>query len=321
MWLGLGPNGPGPVDVDVLVRECRPQRAGIDGAVDRWDKRLQSVGAVGIVHVAKIIDRRLAGAQTPPAMARSANIATVVETELLEAPPLREQIYQRLRDAILTGQLPAGTRLSPARLAESFGVSTMPVREALRLLEDDGLIQTSPRRWTRVASPDPGLADEIYPLIGLLEDYALRTAPGAPVEQVQRARQANAALASAANRHDVLACLAADDSFHSVLVDLHPSPALRRTVADLKARTRLLEGAYFRFDDASTSVEEHNAVIDALVRGDMRQAGKSIAANWQHGLQKLRSVLAEPATDASDSRPPAISDPMDLESETLTAGP
>jgi DNA-binding GntR family transcriptional regulator len=254
-------------------------------------------------------------------MARSANIATVVETELLEAPPLREQIYQRLRDAILTGQLPAGTRLSPARLAESFGVSTMPVREALRLLEDDGLIQTSPRRWTRVASPDPGLADEIYPLIGLLEDYALRTAPGAPVEQVQRARQANAALASAANRHDVLACLAADDSFHSVLVDLHPSPALRRTVADLKARTRLLEGAYFRFDDASTSVEEHNAVIDALVRGDMRQAGKSIAANWQHGLQKLRSVLAEPATDASDSRPPAISDPMDLESETLTAGP
>src|SRR4051812_9253529 len=106
---------------------------------------------------------------------RTADLVSLTNTELVEAPPLREQVYSRLRDSILTGELQSGARLSPAGLAESFGVSTMPVREALRLLEEDGLIETSPRRWTRVASPDPGLADEIYPVIAVLEDFALRT--------------------------------------------------------------------------------------------------------------------------------------------------
>src|SRR5262245_46210954 len=92
-------------------------------------------------------------------------IAPLARTQLVEAPPLREQVYSRLRDSILTGELRAGSRLSPAALAQGFGVSTMPVREALRLLEEDGLIETSPRRWTRVASPNPGLADEVYPVI------------------------------------------------------------------------------------------------------------------------------------------------------------
>lgn len=213
---------------------------------------------------------------------------------LLEAPLLREQIYDKLRSSILSGELEAGTRLSPADLAEHYGVSTMPVREALRLLQLDGLIETSPRRWTRVAAADPRVAEELYPILALLESFALRTAPGANAEAITGARQANDALAAAAKAHDVPGCLAADDEFHWILVHLNPNSALHETIADLKVRIRLLEGAFFRVEDASDSISDHAGIIDALVIEDMDQAGDLLAANWQRSLHRLRVILATP---------------------------
>jgi DNA-binding GntR family transcriptional regulator len=223
----------------------------------------------------------------------SGAVAAIAPSELVEAPPLRDQIYSRLRDSILTGELPAGARVSPASLAKSFRVSTMPVREALRLLEDDGLVETSPRRWTRVASPDPAVADEVYPMLAVLEDFALRTAPRPPVAAITAARAANAALARAASEHDVLACVAADAEFHAILMELSPNHTLRRTLVDLKARIRLLEGSFFRVSNASRSVSQHEEVLEALIRGEMTEAGAIVADNWVQGLMRLRESFAQ----------------------------
>lgn len=228
----------------------------------------------------------------PVPSATAAPVVPLARTQLVEAPPLREQVYERLRDSIVAGELPSGSRLSPAALAESFGVSTMPVREALRLLEEDGLIETAPRRWTRVVTPDPAIADEVYPVIGVLEDFALHSAPSAPLATITRARSANAALGRAAAAHDVLACAAADAEFHDSLVSLNPNETLRRTIADLKTRIRLLEGSFFRVDDASISIRQHDDVLEALIAGDMVAAGHAVAANWSHGLQRLREMLS-----------------------------
>jgi DNA-binding GntR family transcriptional regulator len=219
---------------------------------------------------------------------------------LLEAPLLRQQIYDRLRSSILSGEFEAGTRLSPADLAEKFGVSTMPVREALRLLQLDGLIETAPRRWTRVASPDPKVAEDIYPIIAVLESFALRTAPGAPVEVIAAARNANEALATAAAGHDVAGCLTADDEFHRAIVYLNDNPALHGTLTDLKLRIRLLEGAYFRVEDVSQSLEDHAQIIDALVAEDMEKAAKLVGRNWERSLRRLRVILANPENDAAE---------------------
>jgi DNA-binding GntR family transcriptional regulator len=212
-------------------------------------------------------------------------------TALIQPPSLREQIYARIQDSILTGELKSGARLSPAALAESFGVSTMPVREALRLLEDDGLIETAPRRWTRVAYPDPGLADDVYPLLAVLEEYALRTAPAVPLAALTEARRANAELEQAAAEHDVLACVAADVRFHSALVSSHVNAALLDMIDGLKMRIRLLEGSFFQVDDAKISIGQHAKVVEALAAGDGAAAGAAVAANWHHGLRRLREVL------------------------------
>ena len=221
-----------------------------------------------------------------------ASALTQSDGGLLEAPLLREQIYDRLRSMILSGELEAGTRLSPSDLASRFKVSTMPVREALRLLQLDGLIETSPRRWTRVASADPKVAEDLYPILSVLESFALATAPSAPVEAITKARRANEALATAAASHDIPSCLAADDEFHRILVHLNPNRPLHETIADLKVRIRLLEGAYFRVEDASQSVEDHAQIVEALAHEDMERAGELIARNWERSLRRLRVILA-----------------------------
>lgn len=205
-------------------------------------------------------------------------------------PPLfREQVYQQMRNAILSGRLARGSRLSPAKIAQELGVSTMPVREAIRLLEDDGLVETSARRWTRVASPDWALADETYPLIGLLEEFAIASGQAPTTELLAEARRANDALAAAIEADDIAACLDADDRFHSTFVNNNPNPILRGLIADLKARTGLLEGAYFRTaDDARISVQQHAEALEAAAAGDLTLAGSCIRANWHHGLLAVK---------------------------------
>jgi DNA-binding GntR family transcriptional regulator len=198
----------------------------------------------------------------------------------IEVASLREQVYDRIKGLILDGKLAAGERVSPAELAERFGVSTMPVREALRLLEEDGFIETSARRWTRVAAPDPSLADEIYPLIGVLEEFALASGRRADEATLAKLASANETLRAAAAGPDVVACMHADGTFHDVAIGLSENATLIHQVTALKGRIRLLEGAYFRLDEADASLAEHAAVIEALAAGKNAEAGKWLRRNW-----------------------------------------
>src|SRR5262249_22112929 len=90
---------------------------------------------------------------------------------------LRQRVYEGLRDDIISGKLSAGTVLSPVALARELDVSVMPVREALRLLDENGLLEVEPRRWTKVAGPDPSVAAAVYPLLSVLAEYAMLSAP------------------------------------------------------------------------------------------------------------------------------------------------
>jgi DNA-binding GntR family transcriptional regulator len=196
-----------------------------------------------------------------------------------------------LRGSILGGELEPGQRVSPGRLATQFGVSVTPVREALRLLEEEGLIDVSPRRWTRVSVPDPKVAEEVYPIVAVLEELAVTSAPAASIDDIASARDANAMLARAAVEQDVLACARADADFHDALLRLSHNARLIQTIHDLKARILLLESVYYRADRAAESVKQHRAIIDALVQGEMEQAGLLVAENWRYGFRTVRDEI------------------------------
>jgi DNA-binding GntR family transcriptional regulator len=210
---------------------------------------------------------------------------------LVEAPPLSEQLYDRLRNSILRGELRPGDRLSPTRISEEFGVSTMPIREALRGLERDGLVEMSARRPTRVAQPDVGLANEIYPVVELLETHAIRTATKAPAAALEAARRANDRMRAATASGDPLACISADVEFHEAILGISDNGTLRRTITDLKVRLQLLEASYYRLEGAEQSVRDHAAIVDALERRDFQLAADTLALNWGRTLGVLRSAL------------------------------
>jgi DNA-binding GntR family transcriptional regulator len=216
---------------------------------------------------------------------------SIARQPLIEAPSLREQVRDRLREGILSGELRGGAKLSPPAIAGELGVSTMPVREALRLLADEGLVETAPRRWTRVAEPDPSLVDEVYPLVGLLEEFGVVTGTGPLEGPLDALRRANSRLARAIEAHDVVGCMDADAAFHDVLVDLSANATLKRTLSELKGRIRLLEGAYYRVDDAGASLVDHERIIQAIGRRDRVEAGRLVRANWQRGAEVVVELI------------------------------
>ncbi len=208
---------------------------------------------------------------------------------LVEAPALQQQVYWRLRAAILAGELTPGARISPADVARCFGVSTMPVRDALRRLEQEGLVETASRRWTRVVELGPELVEELVPLVSLLEQHAVRTAAPVSAEALTGLREANAAFEAAASAGDVQACIDADTLFHDRLVGLAPGQMLERTAREPRSRLRLLRPQVVEPEFAAASVRDHAGVIEHLDRGDREGAVRALAENWRRGLERFRS--------------------------------
>jgi DNA-binding GntR family transcriptional regulator len=233
----------------------------------------------------------------------SGEVELRVDAPIAAAPLYRQQVYHQLRGAILSGELPRGSRLSPAKLAARFGVSTMPIREALRLLEEDGLVEMSARRWTRVASPDWALAGEVYPIVGLLEEHAIATGPFMSADQLARLEAANEELRAAVEAGNVQACVDADRRFHDIFAEGNANATLQRTISSLKARLALLESAFFQTAHSSrVSVRQHAEALDAARAGDLAQAGAHIRANWEHGLEVVRRAAGSEAAASAAAR-------------------
>ena len=205
---------------------------------------------------------------------------------LVEAPAFGAQLYERLREGLLAGEFAPGERLSVSALAARFGVSTMPVRDALRLLEQDGLVETAARRWTRVVQVDPSEIEQLLPLLSLLEQYALRSAKTLDAATIDELERINAEFAAAAERGDVGGIVAADVAFHEALVRLADNPSLERAMRDAKTRVRLIRTEALRTTLTSQSHADHAAIVAALRSGDRKRAVKLVDANWGRGLER-----------------------------------
>ena len=219
-------------------------------------------------------------------------------TKKLSKTLMRAEVYADLRAWIIDGTLKPGEKLRDAELAEALGVSRMPVREAFLRLEDEGLVETSANRWTRVSYVDVGQAKRIYPLIIALEGLALSLSLGAGrlgEVEISKMEEANAQLSRALKEESrAVEASEADGRFHAVFVDAADNPELASILDNLKAKLRRLEVAYF--DGcmiADRSAVEHEQLIEALKQGDHARASQVLEANWRASLQRLVEGLEE----------------------------
>jgi DNA-binding GntR family transcriptional regulator len=211
-------------------------------------------------------------------------------TPTLERPILRESVYKQLRNWIARGVLEPGEQLRDQELAERLGVSRTPVREALRRLEDEGLVETAKNRWTRVKPVELKEAELIYPIRAVLDGLALRLAfPLLDKNSLSTLRKANARLRSALKNADIPAAVEADSAFHDEYVRHCGNPELIEIIRGLRVKHHRLELTYFGSPQMGlVSVEEHTGIIEAVVAGDVRLAERRLCRHFHNALDRLK---------------------------------
>jgi DNA-binding GntR family transcriptional regulator len=177
-------------------------------------------------------------------------------------------------------------------LAEHMGVSRTPVREALRRLEDKGLVESSANRWTRVSKIHSQEQEMVYPIIWTLEKLALSTAVKKMTdEDFAKMEKANKRLERALEDEDPVAASKADADFHNVFIERSENRHLINILEDLKIRIRRLEVNYFDgITCGRSSIEEHSALITALKTGDIESSLENIHSNWERSLERFQAM-------------------------------
>ncbi|MEV6648507.1 GntR family transcriptional regulator [Amycolatopsis sp. NPDC051371] len=201
-------------------------------------------------------------------------------------PLLRDEAYDRIRQAIVDGTLPPGTPLRDGDLAEHLGLSKAPVREALRRLADDGLVDSKPQSYTRVSDVMSRDVIDARQIVRVLHEFAVRAAaPRCRPADVAAMRAANDRFAKAIEAGDIAAAVKADDELHDVPVRLAGNAAVAATLDRYTPLLRRLEHARFSSALAWNSVERHTKLIDALETHDTDTAVSVISTIWTDLLE------------------------------------
>ncbi|MDR2453151.1 MAG: GntR family transcriptional regulator [Bifidobacteriaceae bacterium] len=199
----------------------------------------------------------------------------------------RHAAYQHLRRQIVNLELAPGAALSENELAQDLGVSRTPVREAVILLGEEGLVQVFPRIGSFVSRVDLREVREAQFLRQAVELAALGEIPAAPDPAIVQQLQDNLQAQTAAGLSDE-AFFALDDSFHEGLLELSGHGKAWSTVQAAKAHLDRARRLGLRLEDQSAArfAAEHRAILAAILAGDRKAARRLLSAH-------LRAVLAD----------------------------
>jgi DNA-binding GntR family transcriptional regulator len=203
---------------------------------------------------------------------------------------LRDDVYRRLRDAIVDGTFTPGEQLKDGELADWLGVSRTPVREAILRLGASGLVVALPGRSTTVSAIDARAVRDARDVIAAMHELAVREMAGRLSEDdVDRMRDANRRFAQAIASGDVGAALDSDEELHRIPVAALGNHALEAVLEQFEPVVRRAERLRFS-RDGHLSVELHEQLIELLAAGEVQRAA-SVEFDIWHSL---------PAEDATD---------------------
>jgi DNA-binding GntR family transcriptional regulator len=211
---------------------------------------------------------------------------------------LREQVLNKLRDAITTFQFKPGQRLVERTLCEMLGVSRTSVREALRHLEAEGLVDNVPHRGPIVSVVTPEQAQHLYQLRGTIEGLAARLfAERASDETMAELRKALAGVAAAFEAGEAVRTLAAVNDFYTVLLTGCENPLIERTIKTLHGRIVYLRAITTkRSARARASLEELSAILTAVEARDPVAAEQACK---DHAEKACKAAIEDLAAELS----------------------
>ena len=194
----------------------------------------------------------------------------------LAAPALYQQVAERLRNRIFAHELAPGAWVDEQTLAEEFGISRTPLREALKVLAAEGLVQLKPRRGCYVTEVSEQDLDEIFPVMALLEGRCAREAAAkATVADLQRLAAIHADLERHAAANDADRFFETNQEFHQAMQELAGNRWLTQLIEETRKFIKLTRRDSLNLDGRlKQSLAEHRNILAAVRRHDADEAGR-----------------------------------------------
>jgi DNA-binding GntR family transcriptional regulator len=190
--------------------------------------------------------------------------------EKRRGPTKQERVYREIRERILSGTYGPGYRVVIDALAEEFAVSALPVREAVRRLEAEGLVIYRPNAGAQVAPAEPEVFCEQVTVLAVLEGFATAlAAPRLGPVEIERLTAINDSMAETIERLDSLAFGRLNQEFHRVIRERCPNEALVGLLRDLALRLDAIRRTVFGQIPyrVALSVAEHRELIALIAAG------------------------------------------------------
>jgi DNA-binding GntR family transcriptional regulator len=219
-------------------------------------------------------------------------------TASTQREPEAVRVAARLRDEILDGVRAAGSKLVERDIASELGVSRVPVRDALKMLDTEGLVMLRPNTWAVVREFTPSDIADLHEVREGLESLSFRLAAQRHTrEGLERLRSALLSEQTSAERGDVVAARRAAADFHELVIELAGNRLLSEVESTLSSRMRWLLGQH---DDVAEVAQQHAELFDAIA---MRDADRVVQLAVEHlTTSRWRQAQHQDAVRSSDPR-------------------
>ena len=204
-------------------------------------------------------------------------------------------IYEVLRQDIIDGRLKSGQKIIMSEVAKKFGLSEIPVREAIRRLESDGFVQFTPHVGAIVSKMDEKEVVEIYLIRIELEALATRLAvPYVTADDIDYLEKKNHEMDLAINQNRPEKLGALNKDFHLRIYRAAPYPYLNKLISDLWEKVERTQSVFAYVPErAAASVDEHNQIIRALRSKDLAHSEKLIKEQKNRTMMALQKYIKD----------------------------
>lgn len=207
--------------------------------------------------------------------------------------PLRDVVFNTLRQAILRGELKPGERLMEIQLANKLGVSRTPVREAIRKLELEGLVLMIPRKGAEVADISEKSLKDVLEVREALEELAARLAcDKITKEGINRLKEAAQDFRSALKSNDITQMAEADVRFHDVICNATENQKLGQLLNNLREQMYRYRIEYLKDQQVYEKLlSEHEEIIRHIEKGEKNEAARVVSRHIENQAQAVTDVI------------------------------
>ena len=212
----------------------------------------------------------------------------------LRGTSLHDGVAAQLRSMVFERQLAPGQWIDEKALAKAWMVSRTPLREALKVLAAEGLVELVPQRGCRVIELSDDEADDLFPVMALLEGRcAHEAAPKASADDIAELQRLHQALEHHAAARDIDGYYRANHAFHTRVQTLADNRWLDRATGDLRRFLRLMRGRQLNLPGRiEASLNEHRVLIDAFAQRDAARAERAMHDHLMAQLVALKQLRA-----------------------------